>query len=147
MPDVKHPQFEYPKLAYQKKPKRPFESTGEVRSKVNFPSLDPQNTIEKLCKNYFNKAVQDLVRRAKRHGGDAVIDVKSVVFLMNGEVELQFVVLAELVVLYDLGIDADALDQVHIVIDYGCGALGRFYDWHLRLLSLLRLRLRLKACD
>ena len=41
-----------------------------------------------LCRNYFNKAVQDLVKFAHDAGGDAVIDVKSVVLLLDGKTEM-----------------------------------------------------------
>ncbi len=67
---------------------RPYQTLGWVRTKVNFASLDPEHEENLLCKNYYNKAVQDLVRLAKEKGGDAVIDVKSVVFLEYGTHEV-----------------------------------------------------------
>ncbi len=57
--------------------------------------MDPgSETIEEgisegktLCANYYNKAVNSLVEAARRKGADAVIDVKSVVFLEDGRKE------------------------------------------------------------
>jgi hypothetical protein len=67
--------------------KRPYQSLGVVKAKVNYQSLDPAREENELCRNYFNKAVRDLVNLAKDQGGDAVIDVKSVVFLDDGRSE------------------------------------------------------------
>ena len=66
---------------------RKYEVLGTVRSKAEFPTLDPANEEDALCANYFNKAVKDLVRRAKDKGADAVIKVSSVVFYENGRME------------------------------------------------------------
>ncbi len=68
--------------------KRPYQKLGLVRSKVNYQSLDVSHEEGELCRNYFNKAVSDLVQMCKDKGGDAVIDVKSVVFLEDGRQEL-----------------------------------------------------------
>ncbi len=67
--------------------KRPYLTLGTVRSKVDFNSLDESHEERDLCINYFNKAVRDLVSTAKLKGGDAVIDVKSVVYLEDGRQE------------------------------------------------------------
>ena len=67
---------------------RPFSKLGLVRSKVNYKTLDPNREENDLCKNYFNKAVIDLVKRAREKGADAVVDVKSVTFLVDGRNEL-----------------------------------------------------------
>jgi hypothetical protein len=67
--------------------KRPYTKLGLVRTQVDFPSLDPKHEEDALCKNYFNKAAADLVSRAKDQGGDAVIDLKSVVFYEMGRSE------------------------------------------------------------
>ena len=88
MPD--QPKFKrhaFPDNAYVGDVKRPYEAMGLVKTKVDFPSLDPNIDELELCKNYYNKAVADLVRRAKKVGADAVIDVKSVVFLADGRME------------------------------------------------------------
>jgi hypothetical protein len=85
---VKHDKFRYPKEAYVEVPKRAFTPMGMVRSKVNFTSLDPNHLeVAELCKNYYNKAVAELVKIAKGKGADAVIEVKSVTFLEDGRVE------------------------------------------------------------
>lgn len=67
---------------------RPYEVLGEVRARANFMSIDAEDDEEKMCQNYFNQAVQKLVSLAKAKGADAVIDVKSVVFLVDGRSEL-----------------------------------------------------------
>ncbi len=87
LPEVKHETFRFPKEAYMGKPERPYQVIGAVRSKVNFATLDPAAEDANLCKNYFNKAVSDLVKMAKNKGADAVIDVQSVVFYENGQSE------------------------------------------------------------
>jgi hypothetical protein len=77
--------FDWPKdKAFIEEPKRPYTKLGLVRTKVDYESLDPDHDEDVLCKNYFKKAVQDLVKRAKDHGGDAVMDVRSVTFFEDG---------------------------------------------------------------
>ncbi len=84
-----HATFEYPaKDALVEATERPYTRVGTVRSKVNFPSLDFKKSEAWLCRNYYNKAVSDLVKLAKEKGADAVIDVRSVVFYENGSSEL-----------------------------------------------------------
>lgn len=89
LPKVQHTVHEFPKeSAFYGAPARKYETLGVVRSEVNFPTLDPDLDNENLlCRNYFNQAVKKLVTYAKKAGGDAVIDVKSVVFLMDGKSE------------------------------------------------------------
>ena len=88
LPEVKHEWAEFPKEgAYYGKPKRKFKVLGWVRDKVEFPTLDPAHDEGHLCKNYFNKAVNNLVDYAKENGGDAVVDVRSVVFYFDGTSE------------------------------------------------------------
>lgn len=84
MPKVEHKWYQFPPGAYLGKPEKPYQSLGWVRSKVNFTTLDPENDEQTLCKNYFNKAVRNLLRYAKKEGGEAVIQVESVVFHMDG---------------------------------------------------------------
>jgi len=87
-PEPTHEDFEYPKEnVYVKNPTKKFKKIGVVRSKVNFETLDPTLDVEKLCKNYYNKSVKELLKFAKKAGGDAVMDVKSVVFFMDGKME------------------------------------------------------------
>lgn len=89
LPKVQHTKHSFPeKEAFVDPPKnRKYEVLGWVRSKVNFPTLDPNNDEQNLCRNYYNKSVGELVKFAKEKGGDAVVDVKSVVFLMDGRME------------------------------------------------------------
>lgn len=74
----------FPKDAHIGDVKRPYEKLGQVRSKATYATLDPKHDETTLCRNYFNKAVEDLVRRAKKVGADAVIDVRSVTFYEMG---------------------------------------------------------------
>lgn len=67
---------------------RSYKTLGLVRAKVNYETLDPNHEEEDLCRNYFNRAVRDLVKMAQEKGADAVIDVKSVVFFENGAHEV-----------------------------------------------------------
>ena len=88
LPSQKHKNYAFPtKVAFFGDVKRPYLVLGLVRSKAEFQSLDPVREENDLCKNYFNKAVRDLVKFAKDKGGDAVVDVKSVVFLEDGRQE------------------------------------------------------------
>jgi hypothetical protein len=67
--------------------KRPYKKLGQVRSKVNFNTLDWIHEEDQLCRNYYNRGVTDLVKRAHEQGADAVIDVRSVVFTDLGGAE------------------------------------------------------------
>lgn len=88
LPEARHTWQKWPPNAFLNKPKRPYEVVGTVRSKVEFQSLDANNEESTLCRNYFNKAVKKLLEYAKDKQADAVIEVRSVVFLMDGKVEL-----------------------------------------------------------
>ena len=93
LPEEKHKTFTFPEMgAFVELPtgkyeKRPFETLGWVRTKVNYPTMeqDPNNT--KLCKNYYNKGVAQLLNEAKKAGGEAVIQIRSVVMLMDHSVQ------------------------------------------------------------
>jgi hypothetical protein len=87
LPDTTMHPFTYPKESaiVGDAKGRPYEKLGIVRSRVDFNSLDPTHEERTLCNNYFNKAVRDLVKQAKDQGGDAVIDVKSIVFYDDGQ--------------------------------------------------------------
>ncbi len=76
------------KGAFVEKPDRPYVVLGQVKTKVNWPTLDPSHEESTLCKNYYNKAVKDLVKRAIENGGDGVAEIRSVVFLMDGKTEV-----------------------------------------------------------
>jgi hypothetical protein len=81
--------YAFPKEeAFLNEPKRPFEVIGRVRTKVTWQSLNPDQEESALCSNYFNKAVIDLVKRARDKGADAIIKVQSVVFLVDGRQEI-----------------------------------------------------------
>lgn len=87
-PQPQFKRFAFPKNAYSGDIQRPYIVLGPVRSRVDYPSLDVVHEEKELCHNYFNKAARDLVKYAKKQGADAVIDVKSVVFLVDGRTEL-----------------------------------------------------------
>ena len=87
LPVPKMVRYQFPEKAYIGIPDKLYDVLGLVRTKVNFLSLDPTHDDAALCKNYFNKAVIDLIKRSKEKKADAVIDIKSVVFLMDGRVE------------------------------------------------------------
>lgn len=89
LPTPKQTQYGFPKKSvYIGQVDRPYQTLGFVRTRVNYPSLDPNIEEQALCQNYFNKAAHDLLERAKEHGADAVIDMKSVVFLEDGRQEI-----------------------------------------------------------
>lgn len=86
--EIQHKVYTFPKdLAFVDDVQRPYEVLGQVRARVDFPSLDSDREVEDLCKNYYNKGVRQLVRFAQDKGGDAVIGVRSVVFLEDGRRE------------------------------------------------------------
>jgi len=69
-------------------PARPYEVLGIVRTSAHWPSLLlPGANDEYLCRNYYNKAAVDLLKRAREAGAEAVIQVRSVVFYMTGKRE------------------------------------------------------------
>lgn len=92
LPEPKINKHEFPRDAFIETPKdRKFEKLGIVKTKVNFPSLSASLetpwTDDSLCENYFNKAAANLIKESKKKGGDAVMEVRSVVFLMDGKRE------------------------------------------------------------
>ncbi len=90
IPRVSHKQFEFPKgKAFLGQPKRPYEKLGLVRAKANYSTFDPADADrgDQLCRNYFNKAVNDLVKFAEDKGGDAVIEIRAVTQLQTGQWE------------------------------------------------------------
>jgi hypothetical protein len=81
LPDPKITHYEFPKgKAFVGDVKRPYHKLGQVRTRVDFNTLDWIHEEDQLCRNYYNKGVRDLVKRAKDVGADAVIDIRSVVF-------------------------------------------------------------------
>jgi len=89
MPQPKFEKYSFPKEdTFTGKPKKPFKVLGMVKSRVNFTTLDPNRDEQALCANYFNRAAELLLEYAKDAGGDAVADVRSVTFMMDGRSEL-----------------------------------------------------------
>ncbi|MGK5088921.1 hypothetical protein WDW86_15285 [Bdellovibrionota bacterium FG-2] len=87
LPTPSHTKHVFPNNAHIGDVKRPYEVLGLVKTRVEFQTLDPTREEKDLCNNYFNKAAEDLVKRAREKGGDAVLDVKSVVYLVDGRQE------------------------------------------------------------
>ena len=88
LPTPKHDRFKFPETkAFLGKPERSYTIVGQVKSKVNFQTLDMTREEGELCRNYYNKSVKQLVKDAISHGGDAVIQVRSIVFLEDGRRE------------------------------------------------------------
>ncbi len=88
LPKHKHKKYIFPKEAHLGiDPGYPFEVMGPVKDKQVWASLDMENEEKDLCKNYFNHAAGELLKYAKKAGGDGVIEVRSVVFLMDGRTE------------------------------------------------------------
>jgi hypothetical protein len=79
--------YKWPRGVYRGVPTKEFQKLGRVRTRVDYASLDFERTEAELCRNYFAKAAQDLLRRAREAGADAVIDLKSAVFQLDGQVD------------------------------------------------------------
>ena len=94
LPDetVRHERFSFPdSQAFIELPtgihgKRTYKTLGWVRAKAEWSTLDQDVYSEGLCRNYFNKAVRSLLKEAKKVGADAVIQVRSVVFGLDGKI-------------------------------------------------------------
>ncbi len=87
VPEPKIARFSFPKEVQTTDSDRPYEKLGLVRAKVNFPTLTQEYDEDFLCKNYYNKAARDLLKRAREQGGDAVLQMRTVTFLMDGRTE------------------------------------------------------------
>jgi hypothetical protein len=66
----------------------PYKVLGWVRSKANYPTMEQEVNNQTLCRNYYNKAAKSLLKEAKKANADAVIKVRSVVFLIDGKSEV-----------------------------------------------------------
>ena len=89
LPVVNQKRYAFPKdSVFIGDVKRPYQVLGLVRAKVNFPTLDPSHEENELCQIYFNKAARQLLSMAQEKGGEGVIDMKSVVFMEDGQTEL-----------------------------------------------------------
>lgn len=92
LPEPEYTKHEFPKKGVyvdlppeEHQAGRKFEVLGIVKTKVNYGSMNPDKDEHELCRNYYNKAARDLLKRARREAkGDAVIEVRSVVFFMDG---------------------------------------------------------------
>jgi hypothetical protein len=87
---VRHPFPEsdvYMELPTGRDENRPYDVMGWVRSKAYWPTADQDGYSEGLCRNYFNKGARQLLKEARKVGADAVIQVRSVVFMLDGKVE------------------------------------------------------------
>lgn len=90
IPDPKYTPYSFPEgdVFVDTKPTRPFKVLGPVRVRVNYDSLNPDRNEQSLCRNAFNKGAKDLLKRAHRDlKGEAVIEVHSVVYYIDGKSE------------------------------------------------------------
>jgi hypothetical protein len=88
LPEPKYNRYSFPEdsVYVDGKPAHRFKVVGIVRVRVNYSSLNPEHEELELCRNYYNKAAKDLLKRAHREmKADAVVDVRSVVYFMDGK--------------------------------------------------------------
>ena len=87
-----HPKFAFPEMgAFVDLPNRgdsgrEYQVMGWVRAKAHWSTLDQDSYNDTLCRNYYNKASRNLLREAIKVGADAVIQIRSVVFMLDGQV-------------------------------------------------------------
>ena len=65
----------------------PYKILGWVRSKAEYPTMEQEVNNQTLCRNYYNKAAKLLLKEAQKADADAVIKVRSVVFMIDGKTE------------------------------------------------------------
>jgi hypothetical protein len=93
LPEAKHERHRFPEeRVYVEEPVgqfagRAYSVLGWVRSKANFSTLQNETNDGRLCRNYYNKAARSLLKEAMKVGAEAVIKVRSVVFLLDGKLE------------------------------------------------------------
>jgi hypothetical protein len=88
LPEPKYKKYSFPEgsVFVDEKPTRPFKVIAPVRVRVNYSSMNPDREELELCRNYYNKGAGQLLKRAKREfRAEAVIDVRSVVYFMDGK--------------------------------------------------------------
>lgn len=88
LPEPKFTSYSFPEGSafVDEKPTRRYKVLGPVRVRVNFSSLNAEREETELCRNFYNKGANDLFKRAQRERkADAVIDVRSVVYYMDGK--------------------------------------------------------------
>lgn len=93
LPEAKHEHYSFPESkAYVEEPTgklqgKPFKPLGWVRAKATWATMEQEKNNQSLCRNYYYKAVRNLVRDAEKAGADAVIKIRSVVILLDGKTE------------------------------------------------------------
>ncbi len=95
VPEEKHKVFKFPeKWVFVETPtgpleKHPYEIKGRVQARATYSTLDLDTSIgdQSLCRNYYNKAAADLLMYAKKAGSDAVMNVRSIVYTLEGRPE------------------------------------------------------------
>lgn len=88
LPESKFNAYAFPEqdVFIETKPVRRYKVVGPVRVRVNYSSLNPEREEQELCRNYYNKGVSNLLKRARRDlKADAIIEVQSVVYYMDGK--------------------------------------------------------------
>ncbi len=88
LPEPKFKSYAFPAgtVFVEDKPTRRFKVLGPVRVRVNFSSMNAEREESELCRNFYNKGAGDLLKRARRERkADAVINVRSVVYYMDGK--------------------------------------------------------------
>lgn len=91
LPDSKYEKIKFPKkgATTADKVSYPFKKLGIVRTKILFPTTDPEHEPEQMCLSAFNQGAHDLLSKAKKEfGATAIISVRSVVFYLTGEKKL-----------------------------------------------------------
>lgn len=89
LPEPKLERHKFPaRNAFVEPVKFAYTALGSVRARRDFSTLDPVHDEGDICKNAYNGAVQELVKTAHAKGGDAVINVKSIVFYEGGKSEV-----------------------------------------------------------
>lgn len=94
LPSAEYHEYAFPTAsAYPGVPQAKHIRLGMVSAKVNYPSMSPptldvQREEAEFCRNYFNKAVIEMVALAQKKGGEAIIEIRSVVTYRDGKREV-----------------------------------------------------------
>ena len=91
MPESKYHRIAFPKKNAYLDETPPFEADrlGTVRTKISFPTIDPDHETDEICESAFNQGAHDLLSKAtKQYGATAVVEVRSVVFYLDGKRKL-----------------------------------------------------------
>lgn len=59
---------------------------GDVKTKINF-KMSQMYEDEFLCQNAYHRGLKDLLHRAEAKGGNAIMNIRSVVFYLDGKNE------------------------------------------------------------